>query len=79
MSIKHCPEPNFSAVPTVLPIPASKIIVFAWVNDEKLAISSGSSTDAYREFSENVSVITPQDWENLLEEAKGVKLTLRKE
>lgn len=51
---------------------SSKIIVLAWVNDEDSKRSYGSSTDAYQVFKKMLESNHPPDnWENLLEEAKG--------
>ncbi len=51
---------------------ASKIIVFAWVNDEKNKRAYGSKTDAYRVFGKMLeSGHPPDDWDELLREAKG--------
>lgn len=50
----------------------SKIIVFAWVNDEDSKRACGSSTDAYRVFKKMLKGNSPPDnWEKLLKEAKG--------
>ncbi len=50
----------------------SKIIVLAWVNDVDSKRTYGSSTDAYRVFKKMLESNHPPDnWENLLEEAKG--------
>jgi toxin YhaV len=50
----------------------SKIIVFAWVNDEKSKRAYGSKTDAYRIFQKMLSEDRPpDDWDVLLEEAKA--------
>ena len=49
----------------------SKIIVFAWVNDENSKRAYGSSTDAYRVFKKMLeSGHPPDDWDELLQEAK---------
>lgn len=51
---------------------ASKIIVFAWVNDEKNKRTYGSKTDAYHIFEKMLNSGHPPDnWEQLLKEAKG--------
>ncbi|TCK07189.1 type II toxin-antitoxin system YhaV family toxin [Marinobacterium mangrovicola] len=51
---------------------ASKIIVFAWVNDEKNKRAYGSKTDAYRVFEKMFDTgHPPDDWASLLAEAKG--------
>lgn len=57
----------------------SKIIVFAWVNDENSKRAYDSSTDAYRVFKrmlENGN--PPDDWSELLEAAKGETSRLEK-
>ena len=57
----------------------SKIIVFAWVNDEDSKRAYGSSTDAYRVFKKMLEGNRPpDDWENLLKEAKGETNRLEK-
>ncbi|MBE9200390.1 MULTISPECIES: type II toxin-antitoxin system YhaV family toxin [unclassified Nodularia (in: cyanobacteria)] len=49
----------------------SKIIVFAWVNDENSKRAYGSNTDAYRVFQKMLeSGHPPDDWNDLLQEAK---------
>lgn len=51
---------------------ASKIIVFAWVNDEKNKRAYGSKSDAYRVFEKMLNNgHPPDDWKQLLKEAKG--------
>jgi toxin YhaV len=51
---------------------ASKIIVYSWVNDEKNKRAYGSKTDAYRVFEKMLnSGHPPDDWSQLLKEAKG--------
>lgn len=51
---------------------SSKIIVLAWVNDEDSKRSYGSNTDAYQVFKKMLDTNCPPDnWENLLEQAKG--------
>jgi toxin YhaV len=51
---------------------ASKIIVYAWVNDEKNKRAYGSKTDAYRVFEKMLnSGHPPASWNQLLKEAKG--------
>lgn len=51
---------------------ASKIIVLAWVNDEKNKRAYGSKTDAYRVFEKMLDSGHPPDsWDKLLKEAKG--------
>jgi toxin YhaV len=49
----------------------SKIIIYAWVNDDKTKRAYGSSTDAYRIFRRMIeSGHPPDDWKTLLEEAR---------
>lgn len=49
----------------------SKIILFAWVNDENSKRAYESSTDAYRVFRKMLeSGHPPDDWNDLLKEAK---------
>ena len=51
---------------------ASKIIVFAWVNDEKNKRAYGSKTDAYYLFKKMLhNGCPPDNWDSLLVEAKG--------
>ena len=58
---------------------ASKIIVFAWVNDEKSKRSYDSNTDAYRVFQKMLeSGHPPDDWNELIKEAKGETNRLEK-
>ena len=50
----------------------SKIIVFAWVNDENSKRAYDSSTDAYRVFKKMLASGNPPDgWNELLEAAKS--------
>jgi toxin YhaV len=50
----------------------SKIIVYAWVNDENSKRAYESSTDAYQVFKKMLESGHPPDaWNALLEEAKG--------
>lgn len=50
----------------------SKIIVFAWVNDEKSKRAYDSKTDAYLVFQKMLATDRPpDDWQQLLEEAKA--------
>lgn len=50
---------------------ASKLIVFAWVNDDKNKRAYGSKSDAYRVFEKMLkSGIPPDDWDQLLREAE---------
>lgn len=49
----------------------SKIIVFAWVNDENSKRAHESNTDAYRVFKKMLDTDNPPDnWDELLKEAK---------
>lgn len=49
----------------------SKIIVYAWVNDEDTKRAYGSKTDAYRIFDKMLrSGHPPDDWDALLKESK---------
>ncbi|MCA6503811.1 MAG: type II toxin-antitoxin system YhaV family toxin [Pseudanabaena sp. M135S2SP2A07QC] len=49
----------------------SKIIVFAWVNDDSSKRSYESNTDAYRVFKKMLdSGYPPDDWNDLLKESK---------
>lgn len=51
----------------------SKIIVLAWVNDDKTKRAYDSKTDAYLVFQKMLeSGHPPDDWEDLLEESKQV-------
>lgn len=51
---------------------ASKIIVYAWVNDEKNKRAYGSKSDAYRVFEKMLqNGHPPDDWDQLLGEAQG--------
>lgn len=50
----------------------SKIIVFAWVNDEKNKRAYGSKSDAYRVFEKMLNSGHPPDsWDPLIKQAKG--------
>lgn len=50
----------------------ARIIVFAWVNDEKTKRAYGSASDAYRVFGRMLhSGHPPSDWDALLHEAQG--------
>ena len=50
----------------------SKIIIFAWVNDEGSKRAYESNTDAYRVFKKMLeNGHPPDDWNDLLKEAKG--------
>ena len=49
----------------------SKIIVYAWINDDKSKRAYGSKTDAYRIFQKMLNSGNPPDnWKSLLQEAK---------
>ncbi|MCU7553387.1 type II toxin-antitoxin system YhaV family toxin [Alteromonas sp. ASW11-19] len=49
----------------------SKLIVYAWVNDEKCRRAYGSKSDAYKVFAQMIaSGNPPNDWDQLLSEAK---------
>jgi toxin YhaV len=51
----------------------SKVIVFAWVNDEDTKQAYESSEDAYRVFRKMLeSGHPPDDWSRLIDEAQGV-------
>ncbi|MEA5418283.1 type II toxin-antitoxin system YhaV family toxin [Spirulina sp. CCNP1310] len=57
----------------------SKIILLAWVNDEKSKRAYESNTDAYRVFRKMLeSGHPPDDWHNLLKEAKSAISRLQK-
>ncbi len=57
----------------------SKIIVLAWVNDEKNKRAYGSKTDAYRVFEKMLnSGHPPDDWDSLLKEAQTQSTRLTK-
>ncbi|WP_442867175.1 type II toxin-antitoxin system YhaV family toxin [Aphanizomenon sp. CS-733/32] len=57
----------------------SKIIVFAWVNDENSKRSYDSNTDAYRVFQKMLeSGHPPDNWHDLLKDAKGETNRLEK-
>ena len=57
----------------------SKIIVFAWVNDENSKRAYDSKTDAYRVFQKMLeSGHPPDDWNELLKEAKDQTNRLNK-
>ena len=57
----------------------SKIIVYAWVNDEKTKRAYGSDTDAYQVFQRMLKNGNPPDgWLNLLAEAKRAGKSLSK-
>ena len=55
----------------------SKVIVYAWVNDEKNKRAYGSKTDAYRSFEKMVkSGHPPKEWDDLLKAAQNKLLPL---
>lgn len=57
----------------------SKIIVYAWVNDEKNKRAYGSKTDAYHVFKKMLnSGHPPDDWNDLLVEGKSASDRLSK-
>ena len=57
----------------------SKIIVFAWVNDESTKRTYKSKTDAYRVFKKMLnSGHRPDDWDKLLEQSKSEAARLKK-
>jgi toxin YhaV len=57
----------------------SKIIVFVWVNDESSKRSYESKTDAYRVFKKMIESGNPPDnWDDLLENARGETNRLEK-
>lgn len=50
---------------------ASRVIVFAWVNDDDTKRAYGNSDDAYRTFGRMLKKgKPPDDWDTLLDEAK---------
>lgn len=52
----------------------SKIIVFAWVNDEDTKRAYSSKTDAYEVFRKMLNKGNPpSDWDALLQEAKSIQ------
>jgi toxin YhaV len=56
----------------------SKVIVFAWVNDEETKRAYESSDDAYRVFRKMLdSGHPPDDWRQLLAEARAEELRLQ--
>ncbi|MGK7899572.1 MAG: type II toxin-antitoxin system YhaV family toxin [Xenococcus sp. (in: cyanobacteria)] len=58
---------------------SSKIIVYAWINDDKSKRAYGSKTDAYRVFQKMLNNDNPPDnWNSLLEEAKRERERLSK-
>jgi toxin YhaV len=57
----------------------AKVLVFAWVNDEDTKRAYGSSDDAYRVFQRMLKGGNPpDDWEELLVQAKAAAKRLRK-
>jgi toxin YhaV len=57
----------------------SRVIVYAWVNDEKTKRAYGSGSDAYRVFRKMLdSGHPPDDWDQLLAGAKSESARLRK-
>ena len=53
---------------------ASKIIVYAWVNDQTSLRAYGSNNDAYHAFRQMLdSGNPPDDWQGLLAEARALK------
>lgn len=57
----------------------SKIIVFAWVNDENSKRAYDSKKDAYRVFRKMLdNEYPPDDWDTLLKEAKAESSRLEK-
>ena len=58
---------------------SSKIIVYAWINDDKSKRAYGSKTDAYRVFQKMLNSGNPPDnWKSLLQEAKRERERLSK-
>jgi toxin YhaV len=56
----------------------SKVIVYAWVNDEDTKRAFESSDDAYRVFRKMLEVgHPPDDWDQLLAEAQGESQRMR--
>ena len=57
----------------------SKVIVYAWVNDESTKRAYNSKTDAYRTFKKMLnSGHPPNNWEQLIQEAKIEATRLKK-
>jgi toxin YhaV len=57
----------------------SKIILFAWVNDENSKRAYDSNTDAYSVFRKMLNSGYPPDhWDDLIQEAKGETTRLQK-
>ncbi len=58
---------------------SSKIIIYAWINDDKSKRAYGSKTDAYRVFQKMLNSGNPPDnWKSLLQEAKRERERLSK-
>jgi toxin YhaV len=58
---------------------SSKIIVFGWVNDDKTKRAYGASSDAHRVFGKMLEKgQPPDDWDQLLKEAKSASERLAK-
>lgn len=56
----------------------SKVIVYAWVNDESNKRAYESKTDAYKVFAKMLEAGNPpDDWDALLQAAKNTKLYLK--
>ena len=57
----------------------SKIIVFAWVNDEDTKRAYNSKTDAYQTFKKMLHIgQPPNDWDELLKQSKSEMIRLKK-
>ncbi len=57
----------------------SKIIVFAWVNDEDTKRAYNSKTDAYQKFKKMLNIgQPPNDWNELLKQSKSEMIRLKK-
>lgn len=55
---------------------ASRIIIYAWVNDETTLRKAGSRTDPYAVFTRRLDDGNPPDrWEDLLADARAVRRT----
>jgi len=51
---------------------ASKIIVYAWVNDEQTLRSAGSKSDPYSVFSKMLARgYPPDDWDELVQTSRA--------
>lgn len=58
---------------------SSKVIVYAWVNDEETRRAYKSNDDAYRVFRKMLeSGHPPDNWDNLLSEARKASLQMQK-